>query len=362
MLASACGVALIAAEVLLRSCSPIGDPFPDQRRVELGAYIPNRHAPNFEISARAEPGLPGLSGTRRFVTSEDGFVGDDLATTPSDARRVFLVGGSTMECMVLGEQGNPATLLQARLTSTSTAGRFVVLNAGHSGDASFDHVAVLAHRIAHLRPSVVVFLTGVNDLVAGLRGEDYAHLHPDQTIELTGGALLRLASTRLQVGRLVVTALGGGRLRRWDADDPVLETHYRDAARACAALPRAGALPELPVEAYARNLRTLVAVTRAAGAEPILMTQPHSWRTAGPLGDWHWMTCHAGQRYDPSALADALDRYNEVTRRTALDTGAELIDLARLMPADESALYDDVHFNLGGARVLAERLAEALLR
>ncbi|MCB9673140.1 MAG: SGNH/GDSL hydrolase family protein [Alphaproteobacteria bacterium] len=354
-------VAGAVLELLLRWLYPLGDPYPNQRRIELGAYVPNRHEPEFHMTAKAEPGLSGVDGVHRFQTNAQGFVGADLERASEDARRIFLVGGSTMECMVLGVEGNPATLMQDALTQTSTASPFIVENAGHSGDATFDHVAILSQRIVHLKPDFVFFLVGVNDLIAGLRGEDYAHLHPDQTVDLTMGSLLRLAATRLQLGRLVVAAVGVGRLRRWDPDDPVIETHYQSAARSCAALPPKP-LPPLSTDAYAQNLRTLVRVTQAAGARAVLMTQPHSWRTEGKLEAWHWMLCHGGKRYSAEAMADALDRYNEVTRKVAGATGATLVDLARTMPGDEHHLYDDVHFNVGGARALANAMVEVVTR
>lgn len=344
-------------EVALRLVYPLADPFPNQRAVEIGAYVPYRHAPGFELEIVPEEGLPGVSGPRRFETNADGYLGPNLADTATSAARVFLVGGSTMECVALGNGLNPATLLQDDLRSLGFDA--AVLNTGHSGDATFDHLAVLVHRIVHQKPRAVVFLVGVNDLVAIGRGERYDHAHPDQTVPLDGPGLARLALTRLYVGRLLWAALGKARLRQWDEDAPRMTTHYARAAARCAEQPAATTPPRVDIEGFERNLRALVAATKSLGAIPVLATQPHSWRSTA-ASDRFWMNCFGGVRYAPEDMAKTLDRFNRVTLRVAAETGAIAVDLAARLNGGPEYMYDDVHFNDAGARAVAGAFADAL--
>ena len=351
----AVGLGIVAVEVGLRLGYPLADPFANQRRIEIGAYVPYRHEPSFRLEVVPELGLPGIEGARVFETNIDGFIGPALSETATTSR-VFLVGGSTMECVALGNAENPGTLLQSDLRTRGTSAS--VINTGHSGDATFDHISILVHRIIHASPRIVVFLVGVNDLVATARGERYDHAQPDQQVDLGWGAMARLSLTRSYVGRLVWAAVGGARLRTWDETSPSLRTHYREAAERCRTQPPAERGPSVDLPGFERNLRALVAVTHARGAVPVLVTQPHSWN-ATDAEAWWWMNCIGGRRHDPGQMAAALDHLNGVTREVAAATGAQLVDLAAELSGPQH-MYDDVHFNVAGARRLAELLSESI--
>lgn len=350
-------VATAGMEVGLRLVYPLGDPYPDQRAIELGSYIPRRHQPAYRLTVEAEPGLPGVSGTSVFRTNPFGFVGPEA---DADAPRIFLLGGSTMEAVVLGEDNNPATLMMSAFRRQDGSRSVNVQNTAHSGDASYDHVAMLSHRLVHLRPTVIVVLAGVNDLIAAVRGKDYRHLQPDRTVALSTMTLLKLGLTRAQVGRLVWVGLGKARLRRWDVHDPKLTTHYAAAARACRDLPVTETLPTLNLEAYERNLRTLVGIATAHGVSTVFASQPHSWRSEGELVQWHWMRCLGGRRYAATAMAEGLEAYNRTTQTVAETMGVVFVDLAGRLSGNARILYDDVHFNEVGARVMADALVTAV--
>lgn len=98
------------------------------------------------------------------------------------------------------------------------------------------------------------------------------------------------------------------------------------------------------------------------------MTQPFLWRSTlstpdqrllwfGWVGFWE----HPKGFASPADLALAMDAYN----RTLLDVchrdGLECYDLAQDIPKDTSAFFDDVHFNEGGARLVARSLTQYLL-
>lgn len=353
----AAGFSILAAEAGLRVFYPLADPFPRQRRIEIGAYVPNRHEPRFTLRILPEEGLPGIDGERRFETNADGYLGPDLAQTSTTVPRVFLVGGSTMEGVALGNAKNPATLIASKLEGSGV--QSCVLNTGHSGDATFDHIAVVGHRIAHESPRVVVFLVGINDLIAIARGEEYDHRQPDQTIQLSTAAMLRLQLTHFHVGRLIFAALGRARLRQWDESRPSIETHYRRAANRCLQQPLAKNPPDLDLAGFERNLRQLVAMTRSVGARPILVTQPNSWST--PASEpWWWMRCFGGHRYSPEQMSRALDMINARTMLVAQLEGVDLVDAAANL--DGRHMYDDVHFNDAGAELLSTSLATAIRR
>lgn len=101
------------------------------------------------------------------------------------------------------------------------------------------------------------------------------------------------------------------------------------------------------------------------------MTQPAMWRAdlTEPLLNLLWMggvgdfqTGKGHEYYTPAALASALDSYNATLLEVCRQTSVECIDLAAMLPKDETTFYDDVHFNETGSRRVAQVVADYLLR
>lgn len=361
-------VSLAAAELVLRRLSPLPDPYRRLKGTAVvrspgTAYIPSAFAPRHRMATRAEPGLPGFDPrVRVFTVNELGFRGPPLRNPkPADELRVFLVGGSAIECAVLADPEAVNARLQARLEGRFPGRRVRVYGAGKSGDTSIDHVAMVAHRIAQLQPDLLVVMAGANDMVAVLRGRPYLDRAAGAVSDslIPGGRLLGMAATELQLVRLAY-AVGTG-----TGTDSVQPTSVRAHAEATAGRRRAAGPPRVRTGPYAVNLRTLAGIAAGQRVPLILMTQPTSWRSPEPAAvRWHWMTGWP-ERYPEVALDSALGEYNQVMREVAAEQGVPLIDLAATLPRSMTYFYDDMHFNPRGADELAARLApvaEAALR
>jgi hypothetical protein len=112
---------------------------------------------------------------------------------------------------------------------------------------------------------------------------------------------------------------------------------------------------------YQARLTRLALESRAAGIEPVFLTQPEM------VGDAIDPTTGT----DLSTLADHGDRngradwrllemYNDVMRRVAKREGVFLIDLAHLLPKDSRYYYDFIHFSNDGARAVGQIVAAEL--
>jgi hypothetical protein len=62
----------------------------------------------------------------------------------------------------------------------------------------------------------------------------------------------------------------------------------------------------------------------------------------------------------PEFVIAACERYNEVTREVARDTGALLIEGEHDIPGDFQHFVDTVHFTDAGSRAMAQRVSAAL--
>lgn len=151
----------------------------------------------------------------------------------------------------------------------------------------------------------------------------------------TDGGLLRLDRDALTHKPKFVTIMFGANDQCWDAG-------------------KTG--PRITLEAYERNLREMVDRIRAAGAEPIIMTEPplgSAWKGPNPI------YAEKGNNFELAAFMDA-------ARRVAADEKTPLVDhFAQWRKASDvgvdSWLTDGCHPNAAGHEILAEKMMETLL-
>jgi lysophospholipase L1-like esterase len=216
---------------------------------------------------------------------------------------------------------------------------------------------MVAHRIAHLQPDVVVVFAGINDVLAGIRRRDYL-LRGDSEPggRLGAGQLLKLLSTEFQVPRLAHRALTG-----YSPEIVTVTSNYRTNARRLRGVPQTSRPPRTDVRPYAENLRTLAGIAKAQGARMVLMTQQTSWNSPDPrAGQWHWMTGDS-VRYREPALDAAMRLYNRAMLGVGREQGVPVLDLAAAVPKSMDYFYDDVHFNVRGADTAAALLARFMV-
>lgn len=366
--AAAVMISLAAAEAGTRLLAPQPDPYLRQKvnPATLARYVPSAFPPGTELRMRTEPGLPGMEPrVRVFSVNNLGFRGDSLhRPKPADEYRIFMVGGSTTECLYLGDDQAVTHILQERLNDALPSGpRVAVYGAGKSGDKSFDHIAMVAHRILHLEPDLIVVFAGFNDLLFSMRGDDYLlyPYRPQGAPERWSlSHLLRFTSTEFHVPRLVYSALRP--LRPSHPETIYTTSNYRQLARDSRRSPMLEHPPRVDLEPYAENLRSLAGMVRANGTNIVFMTQATTWNSEidPDASRWHWITGFGGRHPEP-ALDSALESYNDVTRAVALEAGSPLFDLPHHLPKSLEFFYDDVHFNLRGADVAGTALARFLV-
>jgi len=354
------GMALLAAELLLRFVHPFPDPLLPMKRVVSvstgSAYVPSAYPPHYRKRVHSEPGLPGLDTLpRTFSTNNLGYRGDSLAIPKAPGEvRVFMVGGSTTACVFLDDRETVTRRLQDRLRAAYPGQDVRVYGAARSGDRSWDHVAMVSQRIAHLEPDLIVVFAGMNDLFAGANGRDY--LMRDTARPPTLKMLLAQASTEFQLPRLVFRAFS-----RVDPSSIDIRGEVRPLAARARALPLADGPPRENVRPYEENLRTLAGVARAQGARMVFMTQATTWNARDPRpSERHWMV-GTRVRYREADLDAAMERYNDAMRRAAAASGTPVFDLARSIPKSADFFYDDVHFNVAGADTAAAMLSRFIV-
>jgi lysophospholipase L1-like esterase len=349
--------ALLLAELGMWIATPLADPYESERRA--ATYIRKAHPPHGSLRFEAEPGLPGMKGVTRWTTNNLGFRGSELVSPkPVGELRVFLIGGSTTECLILDDDDSLDAVIQRTLQERITDRRQVrVYNAGVSGERSDDHVAILTQRIVHLQPDIIVVFAGINDLRAAIQGHDYLHLRTQARPPWM------LLATQSQLGRLAYFSVKLRPPVRKSALDEPSVTGYHYGVKIQKSARAASEPPIFDTRGYANNLRTLAGVAAGHGVALIFVTQQTTWNSDvdSTAKDWHWLLNIDNVRYAEEDMHHALERMNDSMRQTANSLDVPLYDLARLMPKSTEFFYDDVHFNTNGASVAGKQLAAVIL-
>ena len=368
---------LICLEFGLSKLAPLPDPFESlKNKHRVNRYLKMENPPNIRILTEAEPGLPGMSGRKTYSTNNLGHRGEDLVIPkPSGEFRIFLVGGSTVECFYLDDLESLESVLEAELRRLLSDGeRIKVYNTGRSGARSDDHTALLVHQIAHLEPDLIVVFTGVNDLTASIYNLDYLHRTvevPESETEIMAFPLLvRMVATEFQIPRRLYRLFmrAGSRQEQQILEQIPTVSDYRDKVALRRSAPVSNIFPRVDTLSYRNNLTTMVGICRAHGARLVFMTQQSTWNSPDSgVEAWHWLRYRNGVNYRPDYMDRALEMLNEEMRKISRNQSIPLYDLASRMPKTLEYFYDDIHFNVKGARTAATELAaliaeEALIK
>jgi len=364
-------VALAAAELVLREVLP----------PSRGYFVLE---PGTDWTVTAAPdvihGVEGVSHVRvnRFGVRGRPF-GDDRTEY-----RILAVGGSTTQCWVLDDTNVWTHLLETDLDRTADGRQVWVGNVGRSGANTRDHVLHLKYLLPQYpHIDVVVSLVGVNDMMSALQ-QGWGYRLPALVTEpgaeneqlkrafarVPGGiqdAIRTLnapwykATVLWQLARRVRLArnrslawrgggpgfLQGARLRRHDTGEWI------------------DSLPPLegPLIEYRRNLNAMADLAAAARVRLVFVTQPSAWRDGMSDAEerllwfgWLGKDRQSARYFTTRALSRAMARYNGTLLEVCRERGLDCVDAAKVVPADTTALYDDVHFNDHGSLLLARVL------
>jgi lysophospholipase L1-like esterase len=318
--------------------------------------------------------MPGVHGTATFSVNEFGLRGPSLPRQGS-FYKLITVGGSTTECNYLDDSKEWPHLLMEDLNRGQSSRPVWVANAGLSGQTSAGHLMLVQTLPALQQADLLVFQTGANDLMASLAFEGTStqktlDLEADQfRASILSGSRPRYPwLKRMAVFALVRRAVNAGSaFFRSPAQFKGID--YADLRRERASAPTVP-LPDLRLglEEYGQRILRLQQACKANGTRCLFVTQPSMWRS--DLGEterallWFgWV----GRRPRPkgyisvSDAAAAIEAYNRKLLEVCRENSLECFDLAPLLPKDTSAFYDDFHFNEGGAKMVADRMADYLL-
>jgi lysophospholipase L1-like esterase len=271
---------------------------------------------------------------------------------PDGLYRVVCEGGSTTFDLLAV---NDSLAWPAQLEGHLGPGTDVV-NAGFPGWTSVQSLIALELRDVDLSPDLVVVYSGINDLQPAGHvpfARDYSLGHGEILPRVLGAVEPPLPL----VARSVFVEWLRGRLGRLPgpADDGYAPAwDWKGGARS-------DTVSEAAVAVYARNLRSTVAVARAAGARTLLVVQTARLRAGREQEDRAYLTS-----WTPGLTAegylDGVRRFAAAARGLAGEGAAAVFDPFADGGFDDGDFGDPIHFSPAGSRKFAARMAEEIRR
>lgn len=341
----------LAALLLLEGFLRVYDPF-GQRVWGDRIILPTRYRKVFDNREN-----PRLDPVVVFSKNSIGFRGPDPPPDFDQRLTLVAVGGSTTECLYLTDGKDWPQVLGADLARSF--GGLWVNNAGLDGHSTYGHLLLVQQRIARLRPNVVLFLVGINDLGrTQMRPQDRALIDASNapwTVRLARHSAIAATALNLRRG--------------WEAQQVNLPYREIDLTSTPPFLPGRKRRDDLVathqahLPGYADRLRELVRLVRDFGAEPVLMTQPalYGEATDDVTGvDLARVEVDREHLLNGRIAWELLELYNDVARAVGHEQDVLVIDLARRLPKSSRLFYDFVHFTNDGSAQVAAIAEEAL--
>jgi len=305
-----------------------------------------KHHPT--LSYTLAPGYDNEDPDRRQSINSLGFRGPEIpADKPPGTIRIATVGGSTtMGSFVADGEEYPqvlAELLRAQGLEVD------VVNAGVPNWSSRENLENLELRVLPLRPDLVVFYQGRNDLMPQAYDNfepDYSHFRKRQPYRETNALPKQLH--RISHAFMLFEHHGSSFGLFWDAlaEDPLYGSLRYENHPSPEGVTENLRDHERRTAPFRDRVDQMITLTKAAGALPVLATLafvPDKYASSA---------LHRDDRFLP-ALAAQMKRNNDVTRALAKARGVVLADTA-VVAEHEELFHDDCHMQPAGHRMRAE--------
>lgn len=330
-------LALIVLEVALRLFPPFEMRFKPDR---IALPVNKRYI--FDNTAKFPTKLPK---TTVHTKNSLGFRGAPPPPDWADYLSLITIGGSTTECFYLADGKTWTDLLGAKLARDFP--KVWINNAGLDGATTYRHLILLEDYVVQLKPSLVLFLVGINDVGVG-------EIH-DKPKGGFGGWLKAMTnkseiySLGLNIYRYFIARNRG--LHHVEVDlkaQGTLEVAANDQEKTMCKYREA-----LPY--YRSRLEKLIRGSRDHGIEPVFITQPTLYGPGtDPATGVYLGKVKLGENLNGALMFAVVDMYNDALRQVAAKDQVLLIDLARELPRHSAYYYDYLHYTEAGAAAVAE--------
>jgi lysophospholipase L1-like esterase len=299
----------------------------------------------------------------RLRTNNQGFIiGERDTVKKSNAVDIIFFGGSTTECIYVEEDKRFPYLVADKLEKKDGL-LLQTLNGGVSGNNTVNSLLNSIVKGLEIKPKFMVLMHAVNDVVLISKAQTYWR-GPQSKVFINEGKIIKdpkfiyllfkqvkeilIPNIWLRIRHVVASKIDdASNADEWASIRNKPKANYSDVEQAL-------------TEDFSSALKSFVAVSRAWGIEPILMTQFNRIL----INDSFIRTTYE-QKSQPLSYDEFVKLYsvaNELIRKIAKDEQVFLIDLDKELTGDNTYIYDAVHLNTQGSIVVAEYIANEMAK
>lgn len=318
-------IGLLIGELILRRYNPLPSRIKGNQINLLTNFQRN-------VDIKNEFQQAGLDKSIRYSTNSIGFRGEEPPFHFEKHYSIITVGGSTTECSLLDDTKTWSYKLNDLLSNKIDS--IWVNNAGIDGCSTFGHQVLLDEHIFKLKPNMIIFLVGVNEIhVASSQSGDnflqntkeYRFRKFAQKSELFSflwNFYRQSVSKKRNIGH-------SNNKNPSDLSKKEIEIKNRFYLN--------------DQKKYRQRLNNIVEECLNQNIKPVLVTQP-----IYNLTDYH-----------PYSFVRL---YNQTTITIAQENDIEVIDLASKLDDNPDYYYDSMHYTNNGAERIAEIIYTELLK
>lgn len=280
--------------------------------------------------------------------NELGFRGAAKPADFSDQLSIITVGGSTTECHFNSDEKTWPAWLGKDLENSFN--HIWLNNAGIDGHSTFGHQVLLQDHLVKIKPKVILFLTGVNDIES-----DQPSFHDQQNKRGAWSDLKHSIVNNSEVLSLMLNLARG-----WKAQ----QAHNTTGVNVDPAQQRVSTMTEQDagavlnrqqpfLQGYQQRIQQLIDTCLRYEIKPVFITQPLLYGEGIDSVTKADLATIEHKGMNGRCAWQVLQQYNEVVRTTCAANNVFMIDLAVLMPKNSLYFYDEAHFSNAGTQKVA---------
>jgi lysophospholipase L1-like esterase len=339
-------IVLILLEVSLRIYNPFGFMLKANRIV-----LPVNQKET--ITNRINPKLDSIITVTR---NSLGFRGPDTSQTYPNQLSIITIGGSTTACHLLSDDKTWPYLLEQYLKNDYN--NVWVNNAGYNGHSTFGHQILLDDHVKKLKPKIITFLVGVNDI------ENDGPTYPDKLkMKNVYTDMLNYLYNNSELVNVIVNLSRGGRAKKLNNTTQEMKI---PGALGSLDLTRAEMDARLRKQqqylpGYGSRIAALIDTCNKNNILPIFITQPCLYGTGiDSLTKVDLASAKVDEGMNGRLLSEILKMYNDRLVQVCKIKSTPFIDLASMMPKNSLYYYDQTHYTNQGAEIVAKVVAEKI--
>jgi len=331
------------------------------RAINLREFNPDQHA-SVRPSNHYMQGVENLEQIEYAIDiDENGFIKTGNPKSENPEIKILFLGGSTTETLFVPEEQRFPSIVERTLREK--LGQDVeVYNSGVSGNNSMHSLLIFLSKGIPLKPTHAVLMHNFNDFALLYKTESY-------WIAPSGRSLIIETSSNSQSSSMSMPYRFLKAIKGFFV--PNLYTYLRPRLFVDIFKPRDEFVgfrkkdfEDLNLEEYKNqftsSLVSFIELSRAWNIEPILMTQANRIDAKDSLFQ-QWFSMNGRDEMTYNEFIGLYKLSNHLIRELGQTYSVHLVDLDILIPKTNEFIYDTVHFNEAGSKLVADNVSKKIL-